>query len=200
VVLTDGINNRGPRRVEDVIELARGAEVPLHMLGFGRPGELDHEVMQRMARETRGTYHHASDEQRLFEIFENLSIQLHDDGIDEAVLRKLANATGGKYYPARDVARLPLIYRELAEELQNTYTVKFPSQRPSHDGTSRGIDISVVRRGVRVSEVASFDYSVHGVVVPEMDHRVYLGLLALLGGLLALPQAVRRLYRSYGGT
>jgi hypothetical protein len=93
-----------------------------------------------------------------------------------------------------------LIYEQLAQELQSTYTVTFPSRRASHDGTARGIDISVVRNGVRVSDVARADYNVHGVVVPEMDARVYLALLGFLGVLLAVPTGVRRLYRFYGGT
>jgi VWFA-related protein len=200
VVLTDGFDNRSRRRVEEVVARARQAEIPLHLLGLGAPGELDELVMQEMAQATGGTYHHARNEQKLFEIFENLAIQLHDDGIDEPALRTLAEETGGKYYPARDISRLPLIYEELVQELQKTYTVTFPSYRQTHDGTSRDIDIRVERRGVRVSETASFGYNVHGVVVPEMDHRVYLALLVGLVSLLALPSGIRRLYRFYGGT
>jgi hypothetical protein len=52
---------------------------------------------------------------------------------------------------------------------------------------------------VRVSNVGTADYNVRGVVVPEMDYRVYLVLLALLAGLLLAPAGVRRLYRSFGG-
>src|SRR5262249_47420236 len=139
-------------------------------------------------------------QKKLLEIFENLSIQLHDDGIDEASLKQLAEQTGGKYFPARDVSQLQLIYEGLAQELQSTYTVTFPSRRSSHDGTARGIDISVMPNGTRLSDVARADYNVHGVVVPEMNASVYLVLLAVLGALLALPSGVRRLYRFYGGT
>jgi VWFA-related protein len=203
VVLTDGKEEFpvfSKHRVEEVIRSAQQANIPLHMLGLGRPGELDERVMERMARETGGTYHPVRTEQRLFEIFENLSIQLHDDGIDEESLRQLAEQTGGKYYPARDISRLHLIYEELAQELQTTYTVTFPSHRQSHDGTSRGIDISVVRDGVRLSEVARFNYNTHGLVVPALDYQVYLGLLALLGGLLVLPAGIRRFARPANGT
>jgi Mg-chelatase subunit ChlD len=56
VVLTDGQDNKpGGRRVEQVIAAARRAEIPLHMLGLGRPGELDERVMRRMAEQTGGT-------------------------------------------------------------------------------------------------------------------------------------------------
>src|SRR5262249_46193320 len=154
------------------IDRAKEANIPLHMLGLGRPGELDEDVMRRMAEQTGGTYHHARSEQTLFDIFENLSIQLHDEGIDEASLRKLAAVTGGRSCPARDTSRLRFIYEGLAEELQTTYTVTFPSLRQDDDGTLRDIDISVWQNGVQVSDVMRGGYNVPGVVVPEMDHRV----------------------------
>jgi VWFA-related protein len=201
VVLTDGVDEApGSRhRVEEVIQRARETNTPLHLLALGRPGEFNEPVMRRMAEETGGSFHHARNQKALLEIFEKLSIDLHDDGIDEASLQALAHETGGEYYLARDVSKLSLIYEQLAEELQSTYTVTFPSRRSSHDGTARGIDISVERAGRRVSDVARADYNVHGVIVPEMDPGVYLVLLLLLGGLLLAPAGVRRLYRFYGG-
>ncbi|HEV3448650.1 MAG TPA: VWA domain-containing protein [Gemmataceae bacterium] len=196
VVLTDGQDNKpGGRRVEQVIAAARRAEIPLHMLGLGRPGELDERVMRKMAEQTGGTYHHARNRQALYEIFENLSIQLHDDGIDEAALKKLAEDTNGKYFPARDVTQLKRIYQDLARELQTTYQVTFPSLRQDDDGTSRDIDISIWRDGRQISDVFSAGYNVHGVVVPKMDAATYLILLALIGALLLLPAGMRRYSR-----
>jgi VWFA-related protein len=201
IVLTDGKDEApGSRRSDQaVIDRAREAGVRLHMLGLGRPREINEPVMKRMARETGGTYHHASDQRKLFDIFEQLSIELHDDGIDVAALQDLARRTGGEYYHARDVSQLRFIYEKVAQELQSAWTARFLSGRSSHDGTARGIDISVVRRGVQVSDVASADYNVHGVVVPEMDHRVYLAFLALLGGLLLIPAGLRHLHRVSAG-
>jgi VWFA-related protein len=195
VALTDGIDNSSRRRVEEVIERAKEAGVPLHMLGLGRPGELDETVMKRMASQTGGEYHHAQTEDKLIDIFEALSIRLHDDGFDHDSLNELAKRTFGKFYHARRAADLRLYYREIADELQTTYTVTFKSRRPVHDGTSRGIDISVIRNGIRVSNVASADYTVHGAVVPKMDQGVYLILLLVFGVLLAIPVGLRRLYR-----
>ena len=125
--------------------------------------------MHRMGVETHGSYHHARNKKTLYEIFEKLSIDLHDDGIDEAALKRLAEETGGKYYPAQDIDRLQLIYEGLAQELQTTYTVTFPSLRQDYDGTSRDIGISIWRKGVQVSDVLREGYNVPGVVVPEMD-------------------------------
>jgi VWFA-related protein len=193
VVLTDGKDNKpGGRHVEQVIAAARRAEIPLHMLGLGRPGELDERVMRKMAQQTGGTYHHARNRQALYEIFEDLSIQLHDDGIDEAALKKLAEDTNGKYFPARDVTQLQSIYQELARELQTTYQVTFPSLRQDDDGTSRDIDISIWRDGNQISDIFSAGYNVHGVVVPRMEPATYLVLLAFIGVLLILPAGLRR--------
>jgi VWFA-related protein len=200
VLLTDGEDTRSRRRAADVIQKARAARVPLHVLGFGTERDLNERVLRDLAHQTGGTYHHARTAADLHRIFEDLSIQLHDDGIDEESLRELADKTGGKFFHARDAADLSRYFAELAEDLQSSYTVTFPSRRPTHDGTSRGIDISVVRDGVRLSDRASFDYHVHGVVVPDMDHRVYLGLLTLLGLLVVVPVGIRRLHRFYGGS
>jgi VWFA-related protein len=197
VVLTDGVDE-SPGSIhsfQEVIARAREEGIPLHMLGLGRDGEINEVVMRRMADQTGGTYHHARNEQTLFEIFENLSIQLHDDGVDEAALRKLADETGGKYYPAQDISQLQLIYAGLADELQTTYTVTFPSLRQDYDGTLRDINISAWRNGEPISDEQRYGYNVPGVVVPEMDAAVYLGLLVLLGGLLGLPAGLRRLGR-----
>lgn len=197
VVLTDGRDeDPGSRHSDDdVIEAAKAAGVALHMLGLGRPKEINEPVMQRMGKETGGSYHHAGNTAQLIEIFEQLSIDLHDDGIDEDSLRKLAEKSGGRYVPARDISKLSELFGSLADELQSTYTLTFPSRRPSHDGTARGIEIRVVRGGQQVSDVATVGYQVRGVVVPEMDAVVYVALLGGLGALLAAPAGMRKLQR-----
>ena len=199
VALTDGIDNSSRHRVEEVIERAKQAKAPLHMLGLGRPGQLDEGVLRRMASQTGGEYHHAQNEETLLAIFEALSIRLHDDGFDHDALTELARRTFGKFYHARQASDLRFQFREIAEELQTTYTVTFQSRRQVHDGTARGVDISVVRAGQRLSNVAQTDYHVPGVVVPKMEPTIYLALLAVLGIFLAAPAGIRRLYRFYGG-
>jgi VWFA-related protein len=199
VVLTDGRDEGSRLDAEAAVEAARTAKVPLHLIGIGRPGELDEPIMRQMAEATGGTYHHARNQRSLYEIFEDLAIQLHDDGIDEVSLQQLAEQTGGTYFPAHDVTKLQFAYEQFAEELQDTYTVTFPSRRPISDGTARRVEIAIRRGGALVSGEASGDYAVRGVVVPEMSGKVYLGFLAVLGGLLALPPGLRRLYRLYGG-
>jgi len=197
VVLTDGKDEApGSRHSPDaVIQRAKEAGVPLYMLGLGRSKEINEAVMKRMAAETGGSYHHATSEDELVRIFEQLSVDIHDDGIDEEVLKKLARETGGRYFQARDAGQLQLLYEEVATELQSTYTVTFKSRRPSHDGTARGITITVVRDGIDVSSGGQVEYQVHGVVVAEMNIPIYLILLALLVALLALPAGLKRILR-----
>jgi VWFA-related protein len=195
VLLTDGIDNKSRRRVEDVIAIAKESNIPLHLLGLGRAGELDEKTMQRMAKETGGRYYPARTQQQLYEIFESLSIELHDDGVDESSLRRLAEETGGKYFPVRHVEDLQLRFQEVASELDSTYVATFASRRPQHDGTARGIDIAVQRDGQTLSQTAREVYDVHGVVVATMHPGVYLCLLAVLLGLLAIPAGLRRLHR-----
>jgi VWFA-related protein len=197
VVLTDGQDEQpgSDHSDSEVIDAANREHIALHMLGLGRPQEINEPVMRRMADKTNGSYHHAGDPKQLIQIFETLCIDLHDDGIDEESLRQLAGRSGGRYVHARDLSKLSELFGTLADELQNTYTVTFASRRPSHDGSSRDINIRIVRDGVQLSDTASTGYKVHGVVVPEMDAGVYLGLLALLGGLLAAPAALARLKR-----
>ena len=68
-----------------VIERAKEADIPLYMLGLGRRQEINEKVMIRMAEETKGKYYHAGSEAALIKLFEQLSIDLHDDGIAEDV-------------------------------------------------------------------------------------------------------------------
>ncbi len=199
VVLTDGVDESpGSRRSDqDVIDDAKAAGVRVYMLGLGRTEEINEPVMKKIAHDTEGEYFHAENQQKLYEIFEKLSIDLHDDGIDEKALGTLAKSTGGKYYSGRDVSKLSLIYDELTEELESTYTATFASRHPD-DGTARNVEVYVERGGRRASGVANTGYTVHGVIVPEMDHRVYLVLLAGIGLLLAVPAGLRRLSKKAG--
>ncbi len=194
VVLTDGTES-GSRRAAGAapVRRAKEADVKLYMLGLGRKREINEKVMREIAEATGGHYFHAENEKKLFEIFEQLSIDLHDDGIDEESLRKIASETGGKYFPAADASKLSLIFGELANELQTTYTVTFPSRNPSHDSTCVA-STSALRNGQTVSNVAT-DVTVHGVVVAQRDSAIYLSLLALLCGLLLVPTGIRKMYR-----
>jgi VWFA-related protein len=200
VVLTDGVDEAPGSRMsdQDVIDRAKQAKIPIYLLGLGPAREINEKVMKRMADETGGKYYHVRNEQDLITTFENLSIMLHDDGIDEASLRRLGEATGGGYHHVKDISDLSHIYEQLADELQTAYRVSFRSPRDILDGTKRDITIQVVRGGRTVSNIVRGGYTTRGVVPAQMDHRVYLALLAVLGLLLWLPTGLRRMTRRAG--
>jgi VWFA-related protein len=207
VVMTDGIDNISRRRPEDIIRRAKDAKVTMHMLAFGRESEMRQarDDMQRIATETGGTFHHARNEKDLIQIFEEMSIALHDDGIDVKSLTKLAQDTGGKYHPARDVNRLKLILEQLSMELQKKeYVVSFDDPR-GFDAVTRRISIKLIRTGTNPQSAASApevvqeqsaDAAVRGVVVAEMNPFVYLVLLGVLVVMLIVPSTLGRMARS----
>ncbi len=200
VVLTDGKDTDSRRRDTDAIELAGKAKVRVFMLGLGDKGQLNEPAMTRIAEETGGKYFHAQDQKRLVEIFEELSINLHDEGIDEASLQKLAKETGGKYYHIRQADELGTIFEQVAGQLQPHFTVTFRSGRRVHDGTERGIELTLVnRKSGQTLAVAEQGYVVHGLISPVADHVLYLGLLLVLLTLLGAPPLIRRLHRFYSG-
>jgi len=190
VVLSDGEDTNSRRTDDDVIARARADGVKIYMLGLGQKGELNEPVMQRIARETGGEYFAIVNPDELTSVFEELSIRLHDDGIDEASLRTLAQETGGQYFHVRDAEQLSLNFERVAQDLETVYSVTFQSLRSRHDGTSRGIEI-------RLGDLATArtGYTTHGLITPSAHPVVYLGLLAILLALLALPAALRRLSR-----
>ncbi len=201
IALTDGIDNSSRRRVEEVINRAKEANIPLYMLGFGRKGELDVKTMERMAQETKGQFYHAENEQALIQLFEDLSIKLHDDGIDEISLGTLAAQTGGKYYPAQNVSKLDFVLQQVTKNIQRKdYQITFPSLLQVRDGTRRRVTLKLVRNtggtadhgGGEVLITKEGGAQVHGLVIAEMHPLVYLILLAILSVLIALPGMLKR--------
>ncbi len=197
ITMTDGFDNTSRRRVEEVIDRAKEARIPLYMLAFGRDGEIDEATMRRMAKETNGEFFHAKSKDALLEIFESLSILLHDDGIDEDALKQIARETGGQYFPAKNVAELKLILAQVTQNIQReSYEIVFESLVPRADGTQRDVTLKLVQVGAgggyKVVDEQTSSYQVRGLVVAEMDHFVYLFLLVAIGGLIALPALLRK--------
>jgi VWFA-related protein len=196
VLMTDGIDNSSRRRKEEVIKLAKAAKIPLYMLAFGRPGELDRDTMEEIAKKTDGQFFHAKNEKDLVNIFEKLSMKIHDDGVEEDVLKKLAFETGGKYYAAKDVKDLQFILKGVTESVAHKdYQIKWPSRSQVADGRPRLVELALTHKG-EVIEAVKDTAGVRGVVVAEINGVVYLVLLGLLGLLLAIPATLRRLTRS----
>ena len=197
VAMTDGIDNSSRRRVEEVIDRAREADIRLYLLGFGRKNEIDTVTMERMANETKGKYFYAGNKDALVKIFEELSIELHDDGIDEETLTRLAKETGGAYYPAQDVSKLQFILEQVGQSIQRKgYEIEFPSLNPRNDGSLRRVALRLIHGGGDSADpgvvVGTGGYQVHGLIIAEMHPVIYLVLLAVLVALILLPALIRR--------
>jgi molybdopterin-guanine dinucleotide biosynthesis protein A len=192
VLATDGIDLSSRHRPEEIITEARAAHVELHILGLGPEAVTQQAMLRSLAEETGGSYQHIADWEALPPACADLAARLHHQGIDERGMRILAEQTGGKYYAIRTATQAAEVWPQLAEEIQGTYRVTFRSRRPSHDGTARGIDIYIVRNGVAVSAMQPSGISTRGRLVPELHPRLFLALLAVLGGLLILPGRLRR--------
>jgi Mg-chelatase subunit ChlD len=198
VVMTDGIDNMSRHRPDDVILRAKEAGVAMYMLAFGRESELKQAKsdMQRIARDTGGSFHHARNEKDLIRIFEDMSNALHDDGIDVKSLTQLAEKTGGKYHEARDITKLKLILDQISQELsEKVYAVPFAAPH-GYDGVAHKFAINLETASGQVVQEVSVDVAVRGVVIAEMNPFIYLTLLAMLGLLLVLPAALGRRLRS----
>jgi VWFA-related protein len=187
ILLTDGLDNRSKHRADEVAERAKEDNVRLFTLGLGSGREVDTKMLAALADATGGRFFHIESPDKLTDAFEELSIELHDDGIDEASLQRLAAATGGQYYHVRESDKLQKAFEQLAAAVENTHSVKFTSRRARHDGTARGIEI-------RLGSLASVQsgYATHGLLTPQSSTSVYLIGLIVLGGLIWLALAGRR--------
>lgn len=192
VAMTDGIDNRSRRRVDEVVARALEAKVPLYLLGFGRDKELDTRTMKKMAEDTKGMFYYAENDQELMKHFENLSIQLHDDGIDEVSLQRLANETNGKYYSAKDVTQLDFILKRVTSNIQaSKHALEFPSWRQVQDGLPRNVSLELASEGKTLVQKKGAAQT-SGLVIAEMAPLPYLVLLGSLAALIILPGMLRK--------
>lgn len=196
IAMTDGIDNSSRRRVEEVVEHAKEAKIPVYLLGFGRKHEIDEVMMKGLAKATGGEYFHARNKDDLIRIFESLSSSLHDDGIDEVKLKRIAKETGGQYFPAKNVSDLKMILEKVTQSIQReSHEIIFPSLNQRADGRQRNVSLKLIQRGAggdNVLDTQTGSYQMRGLVVAEMNPFVYLGLLAGIGALIALPSLLRR--------
>lgn len=189
VVLTDGMDHTSQdyRHDLDVIPYAKRLGIPVHMLGLGPKDGIDEPKMTEVATSTGGRYRHVQRSNDLTEVFEDLSIDLHDGGIDEQALKTLAKETGGEYFHVRDAEKLQAAFEQVAAKVQNTYAVTFRSLRSQPDGTGRSVEVKL---GALAAATAG--YKTHGLITPQSEPSLYVAGLGVIFILLALPALVRR--------
>ncbi len=123
-----------------------------------------------------------------------LNLPVHTLGLGDeheiavGALSRLAVDTRGQYYLARDADQLRKIYEEIARRLGSTYSLTYATDRKVPDGTLRPIRIAY-EKAAEAAETAVF---IRGMVVPAAGwSRLFLALLAGLGGLALLPALLR---------
>jgi Mg-chelatase subunit ChlD len=186
IVFSDGLDNRGGHSPEEIAEHANKDGVRIYMLGLGNRREIDVDMMRSLAEATGGKFYHVENQDKLTEVFEELSIELHDDGIDEQALQRLAASTGGEYFHVKELDKLQLAFARLAATVDNTHSVRFTSKRARHDGTARGIEIHLGSLTTLQS-----GYATHGLLTPQNSTPLYLVGLVILAALLVAPALLR---------
>jgi Mg-chelatase subunit ChlD len=204
VALTDGIDNVSRRRPEEVIERAKKAKIPVYMLGFGQKNELDAKVMTDIARATGGEFYQASDTRDLMKIFENLSVKIHDEGVNEEQLTRLANATGGRYYPAEKVHELELVLEKVIDYLRDpprsvSYITRTSGIGVNFDVRLKLVEYAANMSGGRGRRIDRGEDSVilkrEGLLLAQMSPVMYFGFLLVFGLLIGVPLGVSRMTR-----
>lgn len=124
------------------------------------------------------------------------------EDLNEGIMQKIADATGGRYFHAANADQLVSVFERVArEQASPRFSITFKSLRPFHDGTARGLVVRMRRLGGDGESVArdiafvEAGYQTHGLITPSRDHGLYLGWLAILGLLIGIPLALRRLLR-----
>lgn len=176
ILLTDGLDNSSRHHPREIVERAKQDDVRIYTMGLGTGREIDKGVLQGLAEETGAQFFHIESPEKLTDVFEELSIALHDDGIDEQALQRLAASTGGQYHHVREIDKLQAAFAQLAATVENTHSVKFKSNRARPDGTARGIEI-------RLGSLTTLQsgYATHGLLTPQSHSGLYLmGLVGLL--------------------
>ncbi len=101
-------------------------------------------------------------------------------------LERMAQETGGQYYFSPSAGELATLYRDLAQALQNEYSLTYTSPTPDRDGTRRDVAVTISHPGATLS--AGGVYNPGGVLSVSLNLPLFLGLAALLVGLLFLPR------------
>ncbi|MCS7166583.1 MAG: vWA domain-containing protein [Gemmatales bacterium] len=197
VLLTDGINEGGRIRrpaefFQQLRKLHAQANIPIFVIGLGDPRrrEIDEAVLRQIANITGGQYYGVSDPAHLQAVFEQLSIDIHDEGIDEASLRELAEKTGGRYFHAAEADELARQFGQALQDIETTFTITYLSPRTRQDGTPSRIEI---RLGMLQAQAS---YRTHGVITPAADFQVFITFLAILIALGLAPILWRRREKS----
>ncbi len=147
VVITDGMDKSSRTRFDDLLEMARQAEVLIYCLGIG-PSETRGYSQPTWQIPNRWPWPGRWPASRR-------RVPQNEEGVDMNVLNALAEAGGARAYQieqshagGRD--RLDDAVQEISSELRQQYLIGYYPTNLSRDGTYRRIQVAVNRPGLSV--------------------------------------------------
>jgi len=107
LALTDGLENRSRKTIDEVIARARELSVSIYTIGLGR--QVDSAMLSRLARETEANYYPAPEPKDLIAIYQRISKLLHSQLLVEY---KTPFAMDDRWHALRVV--IPYMGREIS--------------------------------------------------------------------------------------
>ncbi len=148
VIVSDGLDSQSERNLEEVISMARLAEVVIYAIGttsygFTNPGN---KILKKLAQETGGEVY--------FPLMKTLGADMRgylSHGVQfEGSSQNMAISSGQGLYSANRFMQMIDSIGSIRRELEEQYSLAYTPTNPELDGTYRNIQVKVRRKGVRV--------------------------------------------------
>ncbi|MHB2155103.1 VWA domain-containing protein [Calditrichota bacterium GD2] len=79
ILMTDGLDNSSNYSLQDAIDNANNANIPIYTIGLGiSPGSVEEQNLQQLAQQTGGEYYYAPSSSDLQQIYQDISNQLQN--------------------------------------------------------------------------------------------------------------------------
>ena len=148
VIVSDGLDSQSERNLEEVISMARLAEVVIYAIGttsygFTNPGN---KILKKLAQETGGEVY--------FPLMKTLGADMRgylSHGVQfEGSSQNMAISSGQGLYSANRFMQMIDSIGSIRRELEEQYSLAYTPTNPELDGTYRNIQVKVRRKGVRL--------------------------------------------------
>ena len=148
VVVSDGVDSQSERGLDEVISMARLAEVVVYTIGmtsygFSNPGD---KILKRLAEETGGEVY--------FPLRKTYGADMRgfiSHGVQfEGTSQNMAISRGQGIYSAERFMKMIDSIASIRRELEEQYSLAYTPTNPALDGTYRTIRVKVRRKGVNL--------------------------------------------------
>ncbi|MDI6792534.1 MAG: VWA domain-containing protein [bacterium] len=134
IALTDGVDNQSRHNSQGIIDYANSSGVPVYTIGLG---EVNEDVLQQIARETGGSYHHTPTSSELQQIYDELAQSI------ETQYLITYNTHNPNYDGALRTVNISVTYAGDSDSDNGTY---MPDEPPRIVRTQETIDLSSASR------------------------------------------------------